>query len=100
MPDDERSRDYRSHRLLRILAQRLNALGIETRESMYRKEIVEIAATNPRDPDKAGRVVIGYEGYLVWECWTEFKRDSDAIAAADIIQVLLTENRAWRRPAI
>ena len=100
MPDNQTSRDYLSHRLLRILAERLNARGMQTHEFRHGEEIVEIAATNPRDPDKGGRVVIGYEGYLVWECWTEFKTDSDAVIAADIIHVLLTENLTGRRSAV
>jgi len=93
MRDDEMSRDYLSHRLLHILAERLNAHGFETREFKHREEIIEIAAINPRDPDMSGRVAIGYEGYLVWECWTEFRSDADAVAAAEIICGLLTRQR-------
>jgi len=90
MLDEGTSSDYLSHRLLRILAERLNACGMETREFRHGEEIIEIAAINPRDPDKSGRVVIGYEGYLVWECWTEFKTNSDAVTEAEIIHDLLT----------
>jgi hypothetical protein len=97
MHDDEASRDFQSHRLLRILAERLNARGIQTSELKHGAEVIEIAAMNPRDPDRSGRVVVGYEGYLVWECWTEFKTDSDAVAAADIVHALLTGNHAGRR---
>ncbi len=100
MSDNGTSRDYLSHRLLRILEERLNARGMETRITRHGEEIVEIAATNPRDPDKGGRVVIGYEGYLVWERWTEFKSENEAITAADIIHVLLTEDLTGRRPAV
>lgn len=100
MSDNGTNRDYLSHRLLRILAERLNARGMQTQVTRHGEEIVEIAATNPRDPDKGGRVVIGYEGYLVWECWTEFRSESDAIMAADIIHVLLTDNLTERRPAV
>jgi hypothetical protein len=90
MLDDEMRCDYLSHRLLRILAEQLNARGMEAREFRHGEEIIEIAAINPRDPDRSGRVVVGYEGYLVWECWTEFRTDSDAVAAAEIIHELLT----------
>jgi hypothetical protein len=100
MSGNDTSRDYLSHRLLRILAERLNAGGMETREVRHGEEIVEITAVNPRDPDNGGRVVIGYEGYLVWECWTEFRCDRDAITAADVIRVLLTENLAERHRAV
>ena len=100
MSGNDTSRDYLSHRLLRILVERLNGWGMQTREVRHGEEIVEIAAINPRDPDKGGRVVIGYEGYLVWERWTEFKCDSDAITAADVIRVLLTEDLTERHPAI
>jgi hypothetical protein len=100
MRDNETGRHYLPRRLLRILAARLNERGMQTREFRHGDEIIEIAATNPRDPDKGGRVVVGCEGYLVWECWTEFKTDSDAITAADIIHVLLTEDLAGRHPAI
>ena len=100
MADNGTSRDYLSHRLLRLLAARLNARGMQAREFRHGAEVIEIAATNPRDPDKGGRVVIGYEGYLVWECWTEFKTARDAVTAADIICVLLTEDLTGRRPAI
>ena len=99
MSDNGTSRDYLSHRLLRILEERLNARGMQTRLTRHGEEIVEIAATNPRDPDKGGRVVIGYEGCLVWECWTEFKTENDAITAADVIHALLTEDLTERRPA-
>jgi hypothetical protein len=92
MSENGINHDYLSHRLLRVLSERLNAYGMQTRESRHGEEIVEIAATNPRDPDKGGRVVIGYEGYLVWECWTEFKSDSDAITAADVVYALLTQD--------
>jgi hypothetical protein len=90
MPDDEASPDYQSHRLLRILAERLNARGIQTSELKHDAEVIEIAAMNARDPDRSGRVVVGYEGYLVWECWTDLKSDSDAVAAAEIVHALLT----------
>ena len=96
MHDDESGRDYQSHRLLRILAERLNERGIQTSELKHGNEVIEIAAMNPRDPDRSGRVVIGYEGYLVWECWTDFKSDSEAVAAAEIVHALLTGNRAGR----
>jgi hypothetical protein len=92
MSENGISRDYLSHRLLRILAERLDTFGMQTRESRHGQEIVEITVTNPRDPDRGGRVVIGYEGYLIWECWTEFKSDSDAIAAADVVRALLTQD--------
>lgn len=49
MLNDEMSSDYPSHRLLRILAERLNAHGLETREFKHGEEIIEIAAINPRD---------------------------------------------------
>jgi hypothetical protein len=88
------SSDYLSHRLLRILAERLNARGMETRQFKHGDEVIEIAAINPRDPERSGRVVIGYEGYLVWECWTEFKTNSDAVTAAEIIYELLTRRHA------
>jgi hypothetical protein len=91
------SRDYLSHRLLRILAERLDAYGMQTRESRHGEEIVEITVSNPRDPDKGGRVVIGYEGYLVWECWTKFKSDGDAITAADVVCALLTQDLTGER---
>lgn len=96
MRSDKLSRDHLSHRLLRVLTQRLNARGIETHELKYRDEVIEIAAINPRDPDRSGRVVVGDDGYLVWECWTDFKSDSDAISAADIVHALLTGNSAGR----
>ncbi len=99
MPDSDANRDYSSHRLLRILAERLAAWGMHIREVRHGDEIVEIVAINPRDPCRGGRVVIGYEGYLVWECWTDFHSDSDAVKAADIIHVLLTEDLTERRPA-
>jgi hypothetical protein len=98
MLNGEMSRGYLSHRLLRILAGRLNARGMETREFRHGDEVIEIAAINPRDPDRSGRVIIGYEGYLVWECWTEFKTDGDAVAAAEIIHELLT--RQCVRPEV
>lgn len=94
MRNDKLSRDHLSHRLLRVLAERLNARGIETRELKFGDEVIEIAAINPRDPDRSGRVVVGDDGYLVWECWTDFKSDSDAVTAADIVHALLNENRA------
>lgn len=93
MLDVEMAVNYLSHRLLRLLAARLNACGMETREVMHGEELIEIAAINPRDPDRSGRVIIGYEGYLVWECWTEFKSDGDAVTAADTICELLTRQR-------
>ena len=74
MSDNATSGDYLSHRLLRILVERLNARGMQTRVTRHGDEIVEIAATNPSDPDKGGRVVIGYEGYLVWEYWTDLRQ--------------------------
>jgi hypothetical protein len=100
MTDNGTSRDYLSHRLLRIVAARLNARGMQAREFRHGAEVIEIAVTNPRDPEKGGRVVIGYEGYLVWECWTEFKTEHDAVTAADVIYVLLTEDLTGRRPGI
>jgi hypothetical protein len=96
MPADDARSDYESHRLLRTLAGRLNEHGMRTREYTHGHVVVEIAATNPRDPDKGGRVVIGFEGYLVWEYWTEFKTESEAVAAADVIHVLLTEDLTAR----
>ena len=97
MPADDARNDYESHRLLRILAERLNVHGMRTREYRHGQEVVEIAATNPGDPDKGGRVVIGFEGYVVWEYWAEFKTESDALAAADVIHVLLTEDLTAQR---
>jgi hypothetical protein len=91
---DKLSSDHLSHRLLRILAERLNARGIQTRELRHGDDVIEIAAINPRDPDRSGRVVVGDEGYLVWESWTDFKNDSDAVTAAEIVYTLLTDNRA------
>jgi hypothetical protein len=96
MPADDAPSDYESHRLLRVLAERLNQHGMRTREYRHGHEVVEIAATNPHDPDKGGHVVIGFEGYLVWEYWTEFRTESDALAAADVIHVLLTEDLTAR----
>jgi hypothetical protein len=32
----------------------------------------------------------------VWESWTEFNSDSDAVSAAEIVHALLTGNRAGR----
>jgi hypothetical protein len=96
MRNDKLSRDHPSHRLLRILAEQLNARGIQVRELRHGDEVIEIVAINPRDPDRSGRVVIGDEGYLVWESWTDFKTDSDAVTAAEIVHALLTENRAGR----
>ena len=94
MRNDKPSRDHPSHSLLRILAEQLNARGIQTRELKHGDEVIEIAAINARDPDRSGRVVIGDEGYLVWESWTDFKNDSDAVTAAEIVYTLLTNNRA------
>jgi hypothetical protein len=96
MPDNGTRSDYLSHRLLRILAARLADRGMQAREFRHEDEVIEIAATNPRDPEKGGRVVIGYEGYLVWECWAEFKTERDAVTAADVIHVLLTEDLTGR----
>jgi hypothetical protein len=96
MLNGDMSRDYLPHRLLRILAGRLNVCGMETREFRHGDEVIEIAAINPCDPNRSGRVVIGYEGYIVWECWTEFKTDGDAVAAAEIIHDVLT--RRYARP--
>jgi hypothetical protein len=92
MRNDKLSRDHLSDRLLRVLAQRLNARGIETHELKYRNEVIEIAAINPRDRDRSGRVMVGDDGYLVWESWTEFNSDSDAVSAAEIVHALLTGN--------
>jgi hypothetical protein len=100
MPADDARSDYESHRLLRILAGRLNQHGMRTREYTHGHEVAEIAATNPRNPDKGGRVVIGFEGYLVWEYWTEFKTESEALTAADVIHVLLTEDLTARHQEI
>jgi hypothetical protein len=74
MPADSAQSDCESHRLLRILAERLNQHGMRTREYRHGREVVEIAATNPNDPDKGGHVVIGFEGYIVREYWTPFDR--------------------------
>lgn len=43
-------------------------------------------------PDRGGRATIGYDGYLVWERWLEFKTETDALVAADMILRLLTVN--------
>jgi len=100
MTIDDVSSGFESNRLLRILAGRLNVHGMRTREYRHGQEVVEIATSNPHNPDKGGHVVIGFEGYLVWEHWTEFKTESDALAAADVIHALLTEDlTALRRDA-
>jgi hypothetical protein len=100
MPADGALSDCESHRLLRILAERLNQHGMRPCEYKHGREIVEIAATNPNDPDKGGHVVIGFEGYIVWEYWTPFETESDALAAADVIHVLLTEDLTARHAEV
>ena len=81
---------YLSHRLLRLLAERLNERGMEVREHTHGDETIKLAVTNPHDPDRGGRAEIGYGGYLVWERWIEFTTDADMAAAAEIILGLLT----------
>ncbi len=78
-----------SHRLLRLLAERLRERGTEVREHTHGDEIIELTVTNPRDPDRGGRVAIGYGGHLAWERSVEFKTDSDVIAVSGITLALL-----------
>jgi hypothetical protein len=96
VPDDNANMSYVSDVLLRRLAGQLAAQGMEIRECRHGPEIVEITVTNPRDPDR-GRVVMGYDGYLTWERWSDFLADSDVDRNADVIRVLLTNDIA--RPA-
>ena len=96
MPDSGTNMSYLSDVLLRRLAELLAAQGMEIRECRHGSEIVEIAVTNLRDPDR-GRVVMGYDGYLTWEHWSAFLIDSDVDRNADIIRVLLTEDITGQR---
>jgi hypothetical protein len=50
------SSDYLSHRLLRILAERLNARGMETRQFKQGDEVIEIAAISRCDGENALRL--------------------------------------------
>lgn len=86
----QRVSPYLSHRLLRLLAERLSERGMEVRQYTHGDETIELAVTNPHDPDWGGRAEIGYGGYLVWERWIEFITDADMAAAAEIILGLLT----------
>lgn len=63
--------------LMAVIAQRLKAHGLEIREHYHGEELVEVAVTNPRDPDK-GRVCIGYDGRLSWEYCGEIDDRSGA----------------------
>jgi len=99
MPDNDMDLSYLSDVLLRRLAGQLAAQGMEIRECLHGREIVEIAITNPRDPDR-GRVVMGHDGFFTWEHWSAFKIDSDVEVNADIIRSLLTEDMtAQAKPA-
>jgi hypothetical protein len=81
---------YLSHRLLRLLAETLSERGMEVRQHTHGDETIQLAVTNPHDPDRGGRAEIGYGGYLIWERWVEFNTDADTVAAAEIILDLLT----------
>jgi hypothetical protein len=73
-----------------LLAEKLSERGMEVRRHSHGNETIELAVTNPRDPDRGGRAEIGYGGYLTWERWVEFNTDADIAAAAEIILGLLT----------
>ncbi len=91
MPDHNSRKVIVSDVLLRRLVDLLTAQGLEVRNYDHGDEIIQIAVINPRDPDR-GRVVMGYDGYLVWEYWSAFKTDSDVDACAEMICALLTKN--------
>jgi hypothetical protein len=99
VPDRNPDRPIVSDVLLRRLADLLAARGMEIRKYDHGEEIIEIAVVNPRDPDR-GRVVFGYDGFLVWEYRSAFKINSDADSSAETICALLTKNiTETQRPA-
>jgi hypothetical protein len=81
---------YLSHRLLCLLAETLSERGMEVHQHTHGDETIQLAVTNPHDPDRGGRAEIGYGGYLAWERWVEFNADADMAAVAEIILDLLT----------
>ena len=80
-------------RLLRELAARLEAEGLEVRAFGRDQEITEIQVRNPQKTG-AGQVCISYDGYLTWELWLRFESGSDISQIHELMRKMLTRGES------
>lgn len=77
--------------LLRTVGRHLINHGLKVRERLRGGELTEIESTNPRDPVQS-RVIIGSDGFLIWERWYRLRTGPDAHTIAQVAATLLDES--------
>jgi hypothetical protein len=77
--------------LLRAIGEQLINRGLRVRERVRGGELTEIESANPRDPAQS-RVIIGCDGFLIWERWYRLRTDHDAHTIAQVASTLLDQN--------
>ncbi len=65
-PHTSPTNELRPGKELAMIAHEIRACGLDVREHYHGNELVEVAVTNPRHPDK-GRVSVGCDGRIAWE---------------------------------
>jgi hypothetical protein len=74
-----------------MVGEQLINRGLRVRERVRGGELTEIESANPRDPVQS-RVIIGCDGFLIWERWYRLRTAPDAHTIAQAASTLLDGN--------
>jgi hypothetical protein len=81
--------DRRPDASLLAIAKKLSSRGLNVRTTSHGREVTELSVNHPKHTGTS-RVVLGYEGWLIWECDCLIDTLAQAEKTAKLIACLLT----------